>query len=212
MCPRKNVNLGKWPTSVKPFYKSKKRYKQFLEEHIQALSSLQQLHYASNRYALLLIFQGMDAAGRTAPSGTSCLGSIRKAARFSVSSSQAPRNWNMIFCGARHVSLPERGRIGIFNRSYYEEVLIVRVHPEILRGQGIPDEFWTRRPFGRNDIAPSWTWKSISTVTAPASSSSFSIFRRTNSESDSSSASMSRTRTGNSASRTFTRESTGRIT
>ena len=60
----KRVKLREWPTIIKPFCKSKKRYQELLEEHVEELSSLQQLHYASNRYALLLIFQGMDAAGK----------------------------------------------------------------------------------------------------------------------------------------------------
>ena len=58
------VNLKKWPTKVKPVYKSKKHYQKLLEEHVEELSSLQRLLYASNRYALLLIFQAMDAAGK----------------------------------------------------------------------------------------------------------------------------------------------------
>ena len=62
--PDKKVDLSKWPTAVAPYYKSKKQYKELLEQHIEKLSSLQQLHYASNRYALLLIFQGMDSAGK----------------------------------------------------------------------------------------------------------------------------------------------------
>ena len=140
MSAGKSVDLGKWPTSVKPYYKSKKRYKKFLEEHIQALSSLQQLHYASNRYALLLIFQGMDSAGKD--------GSIRH-----VMSGVNPEGCDVFsfkqpsaeelehdFLWRTTCRLPERGRIGIFNRSYYEEVLVVRVHPEILRAQGLPDE------------------------------------------------------------------------
>ena len=60
----KNVKLGEWPTTVKPFFDSKKAYQKLLEEHVEKLSKLQELHYASNRYALLLIFQGMDAAGK----------------------------------------------------------------------------------------------------------------------------------------------------
>ena len=67
--------------------------------------------------------------------------SIHKAARCSASNIPPPLNWITIFYGIHTTqSLPERGRIGIFNRSYYEEVLIVRVHPEILRSQGLPDE------------------------------------------------------------------------
>ena len=62
--PGEKVKLKEWPTMVKPFFKSKKQYQELLEEHVEELSALQQLHYASNRYALLLIFQGMDAAGK----------------------------------------------------------------------------------------------------------------------------------------------------
>ena len=62
--PDKKVNLGKWPTKVEPYAKSKKQYKELLDQHIEKLSSQQQLHYASHRYALLLIFQGMDGAGK----------------------------------------------------------------------------------------------------------------------------------------------------
>ena len=62
--PGETVKLEDWPTNVPPFCGSKKRYQKLLEEHVEALSSLQRLHYAFNRYALLLIFQGMDAAGK----------------------------------------------------------------------------------------------------------------------------------------------------
>ena len=58
------VDLGKWPTKVEPVYKSKDHYQKLLEEHVAQLSSLQQLHYAADRYAVLLIFQAMDAAGK----------------------------------------------------------------------------------------------------------------------------------------------------
>ena len=136
----KKVELKEWPTSVKPFCKSKSRYKALLGAHIGELSALQRLHYASNRYALLLIFQGMDAAGkdgaiRHVMSGVNPQGC--QVFSFKQPSSDELEHdflWRTTRC------LPERGRIGIFNRSYYEEVLIVRVHPEILRGQGLPDE------------------------------------------------------------------------
>ncbi|MGC2527086.1 MAG: ADP-polyphosphate phosphotransferase [Candidatus Acidiferrum sp.] len=134
------INLKKWPTIIKPFCKSKKRYKELLEEHVEKLSGLQQLHYASNRYALLLIFQALDAAGKD--------GSIRH-----VMSGVNPEGCDVFsfkqpsaeelehdFLWRTTCRLPERGRIGIFNRSYYEEVLVVRVHPEILRNQGLSEE------------------------------------------------------------------------
>ena len=138
--PGEKVKLNQWPTRVKPFCKSKKEYQQLLEEHVAELSSLQRLHYASNRYALLLIFQGMDAAGkdgaiRHVMSGINPEGcQVSSFKQPSVEELQHDFLWRTTF------RLPERGQIGIFNRSYYEEVLVVRVHPEILRSQGLPEE------------------------------------------------------------------------
>ena len=138
--PGKKVQLDEWPTIVKPFCKSKKACQELLEEHVAELSALQQLHYASNRYALLLIFQGMDAAGKD--------GAIRHVmsgvnpAGCQVSSFKQPSTEELQhdFLWRTTRRLPERGQIGIFNRSYYEEVLVVRVHPEILRSQGLSEE------------------------------------------------------------------------
>ena len=135
----KKVDLKKWPTIVKPFCKTKEQYQTLLEKHVAELSALQQLHYASNRYALLLIFQGMDSAGKD--------GAIRH-----VMSGVNPQGCDVFsfkqpsaeelehdFLWRTTCRLPERGRIGVFNRSYYEEVLIVWVHPEILRTQRLPE-------------------------------------------------------------------------
>jgi PPK2 family polyphosphate:nucleotide phosphotransferase len=138
--PGKNVKLTDWPTIVKPFCKSKKDYQKLLGEHVEGLSSLQQLHYASNRYALLLIFQGMDAGGkdgaiRHVMSGVNPEGcQVFSFKQPSADELEHDFLWRTTRC------LPERGRIGIFNRSYYEEVLVVRVHPEILRAQGLSEE------------------------------------------------------------------------
>src|SRR5665213_2351371 len=136
----KKVNLNKWPTMVKPVCKSKKRYQKLLEKHVAELSELQQLHYASNRYALLLIFQGMDAAGkdgaiRHVMSGVNPQGC--EVFSFKQPSAEELEH-DFLWRTTRH--LPERGRIGIFNRSYYEEVLVVLVHPEILRSEGLSEE------------------------------------------------------------------------
>ena len=138
--PGEKVDLDKRPTGVKPFYKSKKKYHKFLEAHIEELSTLQRLHYASNRYAVLVIFQAMDAAGkdgaiRHVMSGVNPQGcQVFSFKQPSAEELEHDFLWRTTKC------LPERGRIGIFNRSYYEEVLIARVHPEILRSQGLPDE------------------------------------------------------------------------
>lgn len=134
------VRLVEWPTLVKPFFESKDEYQELLKKHVEELSSVQQLHYACNRYALLLIFQGMDSAGKD--------GVIRHVmsgvdpAGCEVSSFKQPSAEELEhdFLWRTNRRLPERGRIGIFNRSYYEEVLVVRVHPEILRNQGLPHE------------------------------------------------------------------------
>jgi len=138
--PGDRVNLKEWPTKVKPFFRSKKQYQKLLEGHVEELNSLQQLHFASNRYALLLIFQGMDAAGKD--------GAVRHVlsgvnpAGCQVWSFKQPSAEELEhdFLWRTTCQLPERGRIGIFNRSYYEEVLVVRVHPEILRAQGLAEE------------------------------------------------------------------------
>ena len=103
------------------------------------LSSLQQLLYASNRYAVLLIFQAMDAAGKDGAIRHVMSGVNPQGCQVFSFKHPSARSWSTIFCGAPRAILPERGRIGIFNRSYYEEVLIVRVHPEILRSEGLPD-------------------------------------------------------------------------
>jgi PPK2 family polyphosphate:nucleotide phosphotransferase len=134
------VRLKKWPTKVAPVYKSKRQYEELLADHIQSLSAMQNLLYAHNRYAVLLIFQAMDAAGkdgaiRHVMSGVNPQGcEVFSFKHPSAAELEHDFLWRTTRC------LPERGRLGIFNRSYYEEVLIVRVHPEILRSQGLPDE------------------------------------------------------------------------
>lgn len=133
------VNLKKWPTRVKPLYKSKEQYQNFLEDQVSELSALQQLHYASNRYAVLLIFQAMDAAGKDGAIKHVMSGINPQGCQVFSFKHPSATELEHDFLWRTTQSLPERGRIGIFNRSYYEEVLIVRVHPEILRSQGIPD-------------------------------------------------------------------------
>ena len=138
--PGKKVNLKKWPTHVAPVYKSKKQYHKLLEAHVEGLSSLQQLHYASHRYAVLLIFQAMDAAGKDGAIRHVMSGVNPQGCEVFSFKQPSAEELEHDFLWRTTRRLPERGRIGIFNRSYYEEVLIVRVHPEILRGQGLPDE------------------------------------------------------------------------
>ena len=133
------VNLTKWPTIVKPAYKSKKQYKKLLEDHVAQLSSLQELHYASNRYAVLLIFQAMDAAGKDGAIKHVMSGVNPQGCQVFSFKHPSPAELQHDFLWRTTRDLPERGRIGIFNRSYYEEVLIVRVHREILLSEGLPE-------------------------------------------------------------------------
>jgi PPK2 family polyphosphate:nucleotide phosphotransferase len=138
--PGENVKLGQWPTTVKPVCKSKKEYRKLLEEHVAELSALQRLHYASNRYALLLIFQGMDAAGKDGAIRHVMSGVNPQGCQVSSFKQPSAEELEHDFLWRTTFRLPERGQIGIFNRSYYEEVLVVRVHPEILRSQGLSEE------------------------------------------------------------------------
>ena len=133
------VNLKKWPTKVDPVYKSKEQYQKLLAEHVAQLSSQQQLLYASNRYAVLLIFQAMDAAGKDGAIKHVMSGVNPQGCQVFSFKHPSPTELQHDFLWRTTRELPERGRIGIFNRSYYEEVLIVRVHPEILRSEGLPD-------------------------------------------------------------------------
>jgi PPK2 family polyphosphate:nucleotide phosphotransferase len=133
------VDLAKWPTKVDPVYKSKKQYEKLLEDHVARLSTQQRLHYASNRYAILLIFQAMDAAGKDGAIRHVMSGVNPQGCQVFSYKHPSPAELEHDFLWRTTRDLPERGRIGIFNRSYYEEVLIVRVHPEILRSEGLPD-------------------------------------------------------------------------
>jgi len=137
--PGDQLKLSKRPTKVKPLFKSKKSYKKLLEEHVEALSKLQRLHYASGHYALLLIFQGMDAGGKDGAIRHVMSGVNPQGCEVYSFKQPSAEELKHDFLFRTTCRLPERGRIGIFNRSYYEEVLVVRVHPEILRNQGLPE-------------------------------------------------------------------------
>lgn len=139
-------------TKIDPVYEDKKDYHKLLEDQIEELRELQRVLYAQDRHALLLVFQGMDTAGKDGairhvmsgvnPSGCQVYSFKRP------SSEELDHDWMW----RTNCRMPERGRIGIFNRSYYEEVLVVRVHPKILTDvQRIPakevdlDKVWDER-------------------------------------------------------------------
>ena len=134
------LNLKKWPTEVKPYYSSKKQLKKMLRAHVKEMSELQNLLYASNRYAVLLIFQAMDAAGKDSAIKHVMSGVNPQGCQVFSFKHPSLEELDHDFLWRTARALPERGRIGIFNRSHYEEVLIVRVHSELLRAEGLPDE------------------------------------------------------------------------
>nr|WP_294501351.1 ADP-polyphosphate phosphotransferase [uncultured Rhodopila sp.] len=145
------VELDTWPTAVKPIYKSKEDYHALLSDHVDRLSKQQQLLYASNSHAILLIFQAMDAAGKDGAIKHVMSGVNPQGCQVFSFKHPSAIELQHDFLWRTTRDLPERGRIGIFNRSYYEEVLIARVHPEILLGEGLPDaspddkRFWQSR-------------------------------------------------------------------
>jgi PPK2 family polyphosphate:nucleotide phosphotransferase len=134
------VKLKKWRTRIKPYYKSKEHYQKILGEHVKEMSELQSMLYAYGRYSVLLIFQAMDAAGKDGVIKHVMSGLNPQGCEVFSFKQPNAEDLKHDFLWRTTCRLPERGRIGVFNRSYYEEVLIVRVHPEILQGQGLPDE------------------------------------------------------------------------
>ena len=147
----RRVDLKKWPTLVSPFYSSKEDYRSLLSDQVDQLSSRQNLLYAHDHYALLLIFQAMDAAGKDGVIKHVMSGINPQGCQVFSFKHPSATDLDHDFLWRTTLCLPERGRIGIFNRSYYEEVLIVRVHPEILQAQRLPEEalkgggVWRRR-------------------------------------------------------------------
>jgi len=138
--PGHPVDLGKFPVRVAPVYASKEDYHMLLERHIAELTLLQSKLYASNSYSVLLIFQAMDAAGKDSMIKHVMSGVNPQGCQVFSFQHPGPEEVEHDFLWQAIRRLPERGHIGIFNRSYYEEVLIVRVHPEILRAERVPHE------------------------------------------------------------------------
>ncbi|HTE41000.1 MAG TPA: ADP-polyphosphate phosphotransferase [Steroidobacteraceae bacterium] len=159
----KRVKLKKWPTNVDRLYNSKEHYERLLQKQVAELSDQQNLLYADDRHALLVIFQAMDAAGKDGVIKHVMSGVNPQGCQVFSFKHPSAEELDHDFLWRTTRSLPERGRIGIFNRSYYEEVLVARVHPEILEGQRVPDReldkhgkqgdgFWQRRYRSINDL------------------------------------------------------------
>jgi PPK2 family polyphosphate:nucleotide phosphotransferase len=148
---KEKVRLDIRPTSAKPLCSSKEEYRDVLVEYVRELSVIQERLYAHDRYSLLVIFQAMDGAGKDSAIKHVMSGVNPQGCRVSSFKHPSAEELDHDFLWRTTRWLPERGQIGIFNRSYYEEVLIVRVHPEILRSEALPEELldektvWDRR-------------------------------------------------------------------
>jgi PPK2 family polyphosphate:nucleotide phosphotransferase len=134
------VKLDKWPTRVKPYYASKENYEALLATYTAKLRDRQPMLFAHNRYALLIIFQAMDTAGKDGAIKHVMSGVNPQGCQVSSFKHPSPEVLAHDFLWNAARLLPERGRIGIFNRSYYEEVLIVRVRRQLLEAQMLPEE------------------------------------------------------------------------
>jgi polyphosphate kinase 2 (PPK2 family) len=122
----KEVDLQKWPTKIEAVCDTNTQYQDLLEEHVAKLSEQQQLLYASNQHAILLIFQAMDAAGKDGAIQHVMSGVNPQGCQVFSYKHPSPAELQHDFLWRTTRDLPERGRIGIFNRSYYEEVLRMR--------------------------------------------------------------------------------------
>lgn len=149
--PGRKVDLGKWPTLVKPFYRSAEQCETALSDCVSQLSKQQNLLYASDTWSLLVIFQAMDAAGKDSMIKHVMSGVNPQGCQVVSFKHPSSEDLDHDFLWNSTRKLPERGHIGIFNRSYYEEVLIVRVHRDILKAERLPadlrdhDSIWRDR-------------------------------------------------------------------
>jgi PPK2 family polyphosphate:nucleotide phosphotransferase len=133
-----------------PEKRRKERAKEILEESKAELTATQELLYAADTWSMLVIFQAMDAAGKDGAIKHVMSGVNPQGVEVTSFKHPSPEDLDHTYLWRCMKRLPERGRIGIFNRSYYEEVLIVRVHPDLLAAQRIPgveacDKTWKQR-------------------------------------------------------------------
>jgi PPK2 family polyphosphate:nucleotide phosphotransferase len=140
VAPGAKLDLKKHPTDFSGDYKDKKEAARDLDKNIERLAKLQDTLYAQNIHSLLVIFQAMDAAGKDGAIKHVMSGVNPQGCQVTAFKAPSPEELDHDFLWRCQKALPERGRIGIFNRSHYEEVLVVRVHPAILQGQQLPDE------------------------------------------------------------------------
>lgn len=150
VAPDSKVDLTKRPTRTKSLSRSKKHYRELLSQYREEISDLQSVLYAHNRYSILLIFQGMDTAGKGGAIKHVMSGVNPQGCQVFTFGPPSPEELDHDYLWRTHQRLPERGRIGIFDRSYYEEVLIIRVRPDLLAKQRLPaelvgEDLWSHR-------------------------------------------------------------------
>jgi len=164
--PSTTISLKDFRTDDLGDFKSKKDAKQKLHDDIKLLKNLQNKLYAHNRYSLLLVFQAMDAAGKDGTIKHVMSGVNPQGCQVFSFKQPSHQELDHDYFWRNYKSLPERGRIGIFNRSYYEEVLVVKVHPELLLNQQLPgitevDDigkvFWDQRYRQIKDMERIWS-------------------------------------------------------
>jgi polyphosphate kinase 2 (PPK2 family) len=176
--------------------KSKSDARELLAAGSTALAELQEKLYAQDKWAVLLIFQAMDAAGKDGTIKHVMSGVNPQGCRVTPFKAPTHHELDHDFLWRANQALPARGEIGIFNRSYYEEMLVVRVHPEHLEAQRIPETLVTEA-FGRSASKTSTPTSGISRATALRSGSSSSTSRPRNRKSAFWSGWRSRRSTGN---------------
>lgn len=144
------LDLDKRPTKVRDFYSSDKEYDAIRDDHAKRINQLQEMMYASERCALLLIFQGMDTAGKDGAISHVMASVDPQGCRVHSFKQPSAEELRHDFLWRAVSRLPERGKFGIFNRSYYEDVLVVRVHPEYLAGAGFDPAMGTKNGFWKD--------------------------------------------------------------
>lgn len=148
--PGQKFTLKNYAPSDHSDYPNKTAAKERLESDIKRMAELQNVFYAADTYSLLIIFQAMDAAGKDGAIKHVMSGLNPQGCQVASFKSPSSKELDHDYLWRCNIYLPERGRIGIFNRSYYEEVLAVRVHPEFLAAQKLPPalskgKIWKRR-------------------------------------------------------------------
>lgn len=135
----RRLNLRRMPTRVDPLCPDKETYRRVADEYLASLQELQEKLYADGRYALLIVFQAMDAAGKDSAIKHVMSGVNPQGCQVVSFKQPSAEELDHDFLWRTSRNLPRRGCIGIFNRSYYEEVLVARVHPEILENERLPE-------------------------------------------------------------------------